>query len=330
MNLPKFVGPINQGSSFVILTNYPSPTGSGSIPPPPNDPNQPTYFLNINDSQQYYWQQLLSDNQLSGIPVFTAVRDKTNGGTTGHQGEYYFLNDVNNRAVALDSNGILSSNSQGVSLRISNNNYQLWDPPTLFLSNVPYGIYSNDGQFVDVIGASGTTGVYAANLVFIPVTWYSQCSADKGQQVSTVAASIGNWACMSNNNQSYCADNHLTPLPNGFTLFSDCNKQLVYSYCPTGDFCGTANCNGMCQAISDDCINDQDKFICKFDPRKYFKDEPWWETTWFKILILVLIIITVLIVIIAIAVETKKKSKQQESKKDNDVNALLAQELKNI
>lgn len=304
------IGPIDSGSSFMLVRTEKGGTGGTATVP---------MFLNSKDEGNYlayYWERNM-DKISSSMPVFSAA------GATGN----FFLND------RINSGGFSSISVAGVvpELKIivnsgtpllfmySQDTAATWFPPTQFLSNVKYTIYDpkdtktplNIYNNEKLLSAEV---IPATDILMLPVVIYT-LSGNAIVSLNDPIDTITEWVCMVTGQQT-CqlpnTDSRATFL-NAYSLLADARKNYLYSYCPPENLCGDSNCNGPCGVFYDDCVsNSQNTFGCIFDPNKYFTESSWWKSTWFVITISVIFGLILIGIILAIVFAIKGKKENDE------------------
>ena len=121
----------------------------------------------------------------------------------------------------------------------------------LFLAGVGYSMNNVDGVNAMIFSnGQGQNPIPAVNIMILPVIFYSVCTSSTYTTITTDVGSLNNWLCNQEivktdpNYMSYC--DAISIIPSGWTNLSDCQIGKFYTYCVTGTFCGTSNCNGPC------------------------------------------------------------------------------------
>lgn len=284
MSIPSILGPITNENSFMIASIQ----------------NSKPYILDgspLGDGVIYYWNSGVTGgiNSARKLPIFTAdgptdavrLTDRTNGG-----------------GMAYRSDGVTLGNANvPIALNMSQTQFAPWFPPTIFISSVEYTVTNSQGATAGIltqpISATGPTGpaptIPADNLIMLPATWYGNPSDGRCDQIDTPENSIINWFCLVDSGITGCAGETL--LNNGWTTIDECVNDIQYQYCPTGEKCGTANCNGPCNAIYEDCDPDNGMFRCVINPEKFVTEGDWWSSPYFIGAVIGLVILTIIVII---------------------------------
>ena len=258
--IPKILGPIDVGSSFMIASIQ-----SG-------EPNVLLY-----EKPNYYWSPVVdtTDRNVQSFNYNTGdsadsilIYDTTNGGGVG------FL-----------SNGTtITKNSSPSPIKFSQSLVQPWLPPSLVLSALVYKLSNaKTGKTARIATSSDATSfIDADNIILVPAIWYVLC---KGQSspvtTNTTLESINSWFCLVDPDYSILCPQFAKSAPGGWTSLSDCQSGFVYEYCPAGSSCGTKNCKGPCSEVYYDCDYESNTLSCKFNGSKFVKDDKWWESPYF-------------------------------------------------
>ena len=286
-SLPPLLGPIDTGSSFMIVSLQ------NNIPFVLNG-FLPSGRTNIS----YYWESNLNViNSSATLGIFVAqgtvdsvtIRDSTNGG-----------------GIAFETDGVTIVNAiTPANMKISQPFYANWFPPDIFISAVQYtmqNVTSGATAFIHTnTSATGTT-IPANNIVFLPILWYFNCTnSGTYDLINQPLSSVVNWFCLADPKISGC--DQISLAPGGWTNLSDCNVGNKYTYCAVNNICGNNNCKGPCSVIYDDCNFNQSNYVCVFDADKFFADTQWWESPYFigAVVGIIVIIIIILIIIFAVA-----------------------------
>lgn len=307
------IGPINSGTSFLIVRTTTSSGSTGPVPEVLNVTEQGSRF-------RYYWESDIN-KVTSKLPVFTAVgadnlftvNDTTNSGSLS------FFDDTSGQLI-------LNRTLQGQPLHFFQSSAATWNPPTQFLANLKYSILDPTTNKTLVIYSSeqGTSDetTPANDIMMLPTFWFTLCSNGKYDKFTTPICSLSEWFCMIiGDTQCSCPDipNHATS-PNGYSLYRDCVNNYQYNYCPLSQTCGSYNCNGPCSLIYEDCLaGSNNSFNCKFDAEKYLTETDWWKSLWFIITITVIFVLILVLVIFAIVTASKAKKKKIKAEKDPEI-----------
>lgn len=291
MSTPDLLGPIQTGSSFMIVSIQ------NNIP----------YILNGATSNKeiiYYWESDLEViTKGTKLGIFTAQFSDAD----------IIINDnINNGGIEFMSDGVTIGNGpQPSKLVFKQEDYANWWPPNVFLSKVEYSIfnYSNQiGQIKTSPGSSGSAPIEANNIMILPVWWYYGCtSSGSYEYINDPIDSVINWFCLVNPSMSTCSSKKI--IPSGWTNFGDCSVGNYYSYCLTGFFCGDSSCKGPCPKEYYDCDYNSGGYTCKFDANKYITESDWWKSPIFIVSIVGLIILVLLFIGIAIFLVVKSKKR---------------------
>lgn len=279
-NVPFILGPVQTGSSFMIVSIQ----------------NSQPFLLNsfpFNNGILYYWESNFTSIVSQGaFPVFSAE---------GTLDSLTITDTINTGGIAFRSDGITLGNA-GVpaQIKMSQPLYANWFPPDIFLSRVVYTFANSANQTANILTTTSATGptISANNIIILPVIWYFNCTNSGSYfNINQPIDSVINWFCLVNSNLTGCSQFNITT--SGWTNLSDCTVGNNYNYCPQGEICGTDNCNGPCSVIYDDCNFVSNNYVCEFDPSKFFSDTQWWESPYFiggvfgiVILIIILIVIS--------------------------------------
>jgi hypothetical protein len=290
---PPLIGPIPTGASFMIVSIQ----------------NGLPYILNTSSSNGniiYYWEQNLEKVVAdSSMGVFTShgtvdsltITDTVNGGGLGFE----------------SGNNILSNESTSAHISMIQSLYATWWPPDVLLSDVVYTMNnaSNGSEAVILTTSSGTGPTTPANnIIILPVLWYNNCTSSGSYDlINQPIDSVVNWFCVTNSSGTGCSG--IPILKNGWTNLPDCVVGNFYSYCLSGDTCGTNSCNGPCSVIYDDCTfsSSSNNFSCVFNPEKFINDTKWWQSPYFiGAIIAILLIIFAIIIVIFVAIRRRRTS----------------------
>jgi len=281
MSLPTLLGPIDSGASFMIASLQ----------------NGTPFLLNstrLSGLLIYYWESNLHSIINNNIlPIFSSqssldsliITDITNHGTIGFP----------------SSTPIIGNTLSTSRIKMSQSSFATWAPPSIFLSMVPYTIFSSSGSpasiFSSIPGTGGTgPSIPATNLIILPVLWFFNCtSSGSYDSISTPPSSIVNWFCLSNPSISGCTG--LEIAPSGWTNLSDCTAGDFYKYCPTGNLCGNSYCKGPCPHPFYDCNFVNSQYVCQFNIDNYSNHTPWWQSPYFIGIISAAIFITFSIIL---------------------------------
>lgn len=284
MTNTNIIGPINTGDKFLFVTEI----------------NSVKHILDtviVDKKLNYFWNSNYINSQgvvNSTIPFFSAtISNNALIFTDNLNLNYLAVNKINNILI-------INSTSDNIS---ANSNDTVWFPPTVLLSNVNYQLLANNTK-INVYTNDKLTAFGSFETSFLPIVWYSQCSGNTYDIVNTLSGTVINWTCNVATPPAFC---NTPTLPNGFTLLTDCQLNFEYNYCTTPNLCGKDNCNGPCSEFYYDCTNENNNFVCKFDPEKYFTETKWYENYIFLIAISITILLFVGIIITIIILYMKKK-----------------------
>lgn len=305
------IGPINSGTAFMLVRIGKGTSGAtGPVP----------MFLNVKDQGDaglvYYWERAI-EKLSDEMPIFAAsggdnnfaLSDRTNSGGLG------VLND--------GTQLILKNSGTPLILRYLQSTYAEWFPPTQFLANVPYSIYSTKDLKNPVViynsDAIHSDDVAPATDVMMLPTVIFSISGGNLESLVSPADTMREWFCMAQHLQVCTLGNGNTgpTFLNAYTLRNDADRNYLYSYCPVNNTCGAGNCNGPCGVIYDDCVaSTANVFGCIFDSNKYFSESSWWKSMWFIITISVIFAVIVIMLIAGLVWGIKAKKQN-----DKDIEA---------
>lgn len=289
MSIPSLLGPVTAGASFMFASLQ----------------NGVPFILNsisMTGGIVYYWESNLSTIAIDkhmGIFTTQGSLDRMTIHDFGNGGGINFLPNSTTITHAIDPAFVMMSQPS----------FANWPPPDLFLSAVPYTLFTATGATASIFTAipgTGGTGptIPANNLIILPVIWYFNCSNSGGKvtydTIDIPVNSVINWFCVANASTTGCTGIEIAP--NGWTNIADCSVGHQYSYCPTGDVCGNDNCNGPCPSSFDDCSFSNSQYVCTFDPNKVIPGNQWWQSPYFigavtaAVLLIIVFIILIYIV----------------------------------
>lgn len=178
---------------------------------------------------------------------------------------------------------------QNITITVSQSSYANWDAPSTFLCDVGYTLGSSNFIYSTGYNQDGSpkiqTDYLSAQALFYPSTTYYNCNATQSMYLSGLQVTANAW-CANGGSSTTCA-----PLP--VTSWTDdilCVDNVLFTYCNTGQTCGTDNCNGPCSSTNTLCTFDNTNFACK--TTSIYK-EPW-----FIILVIILIVLLIFIIFV--------------------------------
>jgi len=289
-SIPSLVGPIDIGSSFMMTSIQ----------------GKNAYVLTAAHSGSqfiYYWEKDLS----------VALASNTIGlfSVSGTLDSLTITDHTNTGGISLNNTGSLINTRTVAQLKMSQPTYANWSLPDIFLSKAIYTISSvtgTTGTIYTTTSGTGTT-ILADNIILVPIYWYFNCtSSGSYQYINTPPNSLINWFCSFDSGITGCSD--LEIAPSGWTNLPDCTDGNMYTYCLTGDLCGTGSCKGPCSKIYDDCKFSSGNFVCTLDPKKYVTDTKWWLSPLFiGTVVGIFIFIVIFLILLIVFVRRIKKSR---------------------
>lgn len=308
MSIPNLIGPVQSGSSFMFASVQ----------------NGKPFVLNAAPYQSgfvYYWEGNINTiaNTNNLMPIFI-THSKTLDGLS-------IVDQTNQGGIGFRADNVTIGFAQlpDPTLKMAQTAYANWFPPDLFLSKAIYTIYNSKGATGQVLTAvpdsSGNAPtIPATNIIILPTNWFADCTGDKYNYINDAHQSAVNWMCDVTPIGALCTSGSL--LKSGWTNLMDCQVGNSYSYCPTGDLCGTNTCKGPCKVIYDDCTyrSGNNEYVCVFDPVKYVTDTKWWTTPYFIGAVVGFVVLTIvcIIVIIVLARRNRRLAAESESSDDNN------------
>jgi hypothetical protein len=308
----QFIGPIQTSQPFFIASGYPftSQETIGSEP----------YILSFGVTRVasgYYTQVAQYDPYnagavLSGAAAIFNVINTSSG--------FNFYDVVNVGYLNVDSDNILVMSDTPADFNLiqySVPQYQPWNDPNVFLSNVIYQIAVTGSVPVTAYYLTDFAGLYIDELLFegIPTTWYYGTGGACKTVVSPITT-LATWACSINPLINYCSASSLTGIQQGWTNLLDCSSGITYSYCLEGDYCGISGCNGPCSSTDNTCENVSGSYVCVAPPSPTPTPTPTptpKKSSSKKVFVGVIVGVSVLVLIIIIIIIIKNNSKTKES-----------------
>lgn len=223
MTTPVIIGPISFGSSLMITSII------------KGIPNVLSY-----KNDNYFWESKVDTGVK--LPIFKFASAGV------------FEDVVNKGFLSYNSSNLIVNSELDNPIQTLQNDFASWGEDllasveyTLSAKNVTLSINEDD------VGSSTTP---ANNVYFVPANIYFNCTAQGHyNNINKPYESLANWFC---NVDSKCKSKDIVV---GWTEMNDCIIGYQYAYCPTGDFCGTSNCNGPCEN-SKFCEYKNSQFSC--------------------------------------------------------------------
>lgn len=294
MSIPFLLGPVETGSSFMLVSIQ------------NNQPN----ILNgapFDNGIIYYWESNLS-TIISGtnLPIFTAE---------GTLNSLTLTDTVNGGGMAFRSDGTTIGNaSKPAQIMMNQSMFANFFPPEIFLSMAIYTISNSSGTQADVLTTNSGTGptMSANNIIILPVLWYFNCTnTGSYQTINTPINSVINWFCLVNPSITACSG--ISIAKSGWTNILDCVVGNDYNYCPVNQLCGADNCKGPCSVVYNDCEYIFGTYECIFNPVEFFTETQWWESPYFIGSVVGIFVLVIIIIIIIYLISRSGSPKQSPS-----------------
>lgn len=285
-------GGIKAGDSFLLVTILAN--GSTTTPAILNAAPNGNGFI-------YYWETNIALLLTSTImPVFSATTTVITSGTS-QTTALLIMDTINSGGMGYRQDGVTLGNAVSPSpITISNPTFAPWGDPYVLLANIPYSITNSTGASARIFLGNTTSSqtIAATNITILPVTIYGNCP--QCASVTDPHGAAANWYCLTNPQGVVCGSvNTLNPT---WTLLSDASAKLIYSYCPTGQVCGSSSCRGPCPQSYDDCDPSGNTFTCVINPERYLTTVKWYQSPYFIAAVIFVLIMIVLVIIVVIVV----------------------------
>lgn len=279
-DIPSILGPINVGTSFMIVSIQ----------------NNKPYILNGQTGSSginYYWEGNAGVIQRSRtIGIFSG---------NGTLDNLQIIDNINRGGIGFIDNNIVTNTRTPANIKLLQNVYANPLAPEIFLSAVVYTLYNSDNVIANIRTSNNST-IPGNNIILLPVTWYFNCRNNGEYNViNTPINSIVNWFCLVDGGITGCGD--VSIATGGWTRLNDCTVGNKYNYCLVNTKCGTANCNGPCDTNYYDCTynSNNGQYVCMFNPEEYIERTQWWTSPYFiGISVGLLLFIIVIIILIFI------------------------------
>ena len=284
MSIPLLLGPVDTGSSFMIVSIQ---------------NNQP-FFLNgspFNGGIIYYWESNLQIALTSStIGIFSAE---------GTVDALKLTDQQNSGGMSFRADDITIGNAdEPLAIKFIQTAFANWFPPDVLLSRAVYTIVNGSGATARIFITPSPTGpsIPANNIIILSLLWFFNCNPQTFQELKTPTDTLGNWFCVVNSSLTGCTGgtSPLLVTRSGWTNLNDCNIGDDYTYCPAGQICGNSNCKGPCSVSYYDCDFESNNYVCVFDPNKFLPGTEWWNSPYFVGAMVAIVISIVIFVIVAL------------------------------
>lgn len=175
-----------------------------------------------------------------------------------------------------------------------------------FYSGVPYNIFYDNtvpgnvgfnsnqpviaalSAFTSPTNAFGSS-VDASQLYFVPTKLFGGCRGTSCSNLDNILNIYENYSCVVQPSLPQCAGFEILEPP-VFTTKELAIAGVPFRVCAGSNTCGTDNCFGPCPKTNAEC-NFADSFTCEVNPDLVDEDNiqsPWWQSTWFILLMVFL------------------------------------------
>ena len=262
-----------------------------------------------------------SNNVPIGQLLLITAAPSSNGWSYSYQ-----LPGADLKYLSVDANGNLVSSSTSTTFTTSQNEYANWNGVP-FLSGVGYAFQVNGKQVIaqtytanSVISIEKDGNKVPRDITIVTTTSNGNTIGVKTNVTSTIRAvqneiyqRTGNTTCGGTAlSQSFESEWVFSGVGiDSYTTASDCLNGFIYSYCTTGNTCGSSNCNGPCSTTdgAETCqFNSANQTYRCAEPDR---NEPWYRQPWF-IITVVIFGILLFILIIALIVRSEHKTKKEK------------------
>lgn len=272
-------------------------------------------FFTVNKSNVPYFLTLESNGELvfdprqSATPLQLDLNRSTNGMQISFAGQNDQTLYISGKTTIVPPQTFISATSTSTQTTLIPVTTEVnpWTGNNALLTGVHYSFYTIDHKIIMWRAyVQSSTGIemdddgnpviqyFSSDIRALPTKWYEAGSCPSTASTSDVISAEILWV-------------QGQQVPNGYTLLSDCQTGVRYSYCGP-----KVTCSGRCKST---CANSDQVCMYNSTSRNFSctipspTTNPIWKNVWFITIIAIIVVVVIVSIFVAIIIEANKRKK---------------------